>query len=173
MNSQKTDARTVLTAILVSLLLAACGDKPQAMLVSAKNYLAKNDTKSAVIQIKNALQSDPNLPEARFLLGTALLESGDPVGAETELRKARELKHPQDLVIPPLARSLLAQGQAKKVTDEFANIELSQPHDDAFVCLCHAGQGGTFTGGLKRGPAGGTRLRAGPDCAGSTKGGAG
>ena len=135
MNSQKTDARTVLSAILVSLLLAACGDTPQSMLLSAKNYLAKNDTKSAVIQIKNALQSDPNLPEARFLLGTALLESGDPVGAETELRKALELKHPQDLVIPPLARSLLAQGQAKKVTDEFANIELSQPAAKASLMM--------------------------------------
>lgn len=135
MNSQKTHARTVLSAILVSLLLAACGDKPQAMLVSAKNYLAKNDTKSAVIQIKNALQSDPNLPEARFLLGIALLEGGDPVGAETELRKARELKHPQDLVIPPLARSLLAQGQAKKVTDEFANIEVSQPAAKASLMM--------------------------------------
>lgn len=135
MNSKKTDARTVLSAILVSLLLAACGDTPQAMLLSAKNYLAKNDTKSAVIQIKNALQSDPNLPEARFLLGTALLESGDPVGAETELRKALELKHPQDLVIPPLARSLLARGQAKKVTDEFANIELSQPAAKASLMM--------------------------------------
>jgi putative PEP-CTERM system TPR-repeat lipoprotein len=135
MNSKKTHARTVLLAILVSLLLAACGDKPQAMLVSAKNYLAKNDTKSAVIQIKNVLQSDPNLPEARFLLGIALLEGGDPVGAETELRKARELKHPQDLVIPPLARSLLAQGQAKKVTDEFTNIELSQPAAKASLMM--------------------------------------
>ena len=126
MNSRKSKGGTVLSALLVSLVLAACSDKPEAMIVSAKDYLAKNDSKAAVIQIKNALQSDPNLPEARFLLGTALLDSGDPVGAEIELRKALDLKHPQDLVIPQLARALLAQGHAGKLTDEFSRTELGQ-----------------------------------------------
>lgn len=126
MNSNESIRSTVLSALLVALVLAACSEKPDAMLVSAKDYLAKNDNKAAVIQIKNALQSDPNLPEARFLLGTALLESGDPVGAETELRKALDLKYPQDLVVPPLANALLAQGHAKKLTDEFSKTELSQ-----------------------------------------------
>lgn len=118
-------------ALLVALALAGCGQKPEAMIVSAKEYLAKNDRKAAVIQIKNALQSDPNLPEARFLLGSTLLESGDPVGAETELRKALDLKYPQTAVIPPLAQSMLAQGQAKKITDEFSATELSTPQAKA------------------------------------------
>ncbi|MFZ2389749.1 MAG: tetratricopeptide repeat protein, partial [Polaromonas sp.] len=126
MNAKKQNARVALSALLVSLLLTACGDKPEAMLVSAKDYLAKNDRKAAVIQIKNALQSNPDLPEARFLLGSALLDGGDPIGAETELRKALALKHPQDLVVPQLAKAVLAQGQARKLTDEFAKIDLSQ-----------------------------------------------
>ncbi len=113
------------------MLFAGCGDQPDAMLISAKDYLAKNDNKAAVIQIKNALQSNPDLPEARYLLGTALLDSGDPIGAETELRKALDLKYPQDTVIPPLARALLAQGHARKLTDEFAKVELSQPSPKA------------------------------------------
>ena len=126
MNSKRQNARTALSALLVSLLLTACGEKPEAMLISAKDYLAKNDSKAAVIQIKNALQSNPDLPEARFLLGRALLDGSDPVGAETELRKALDLKHPQDLVVPQLAKALLAQGQARKLTDEFAKTDLSQ-----------------------------------------------
>lgn len=126
MNFKKSKGDTLLLSLLMSLLLAACGDRPEAMLTSAKDYLAKSDSKAAVIQIKNALQSDPDLPEARFLLGTALLDSGDPVGAETELRKALDLKHPQDLVIPQLARALLAQGLDRKLTDEFSKTELSQ-----------------------------------------------
>ncbi|MFI5445897.1 XrtA/PEP-CTERM system TPR-repeat protein PrsT [Polaromonas sp. UC242_47] len=126
MNFKKSTCGTVLSALLVSLSLAACSDKPETMLTSAKDYLAKNDSKAAIIQIKNALQSDPNLPEARFLLGTALLDSGDPVGAETELRKALDLKYPHDLVIPQLARALLAQGHDRKLTDEFSKTELSQ-----------------------------------------------
>lgn len=117
----------VLTALLLSWSLAACGDKPQTLLASAKDYLAKNDNKAAVIQIKNALQGAPDWSEARYLLGTTLLDSGDPVGAETELRKALALKYPQDLVIPPLAKALLAQGKVKQLTQELAGAELQQP----------------------------------------------
>ena len=125
MNTLASIARKTAPAILVALMTIACGDKPEALLASAKEYLAKNDSKAAVIQIKNALQSNPNLPEARFLLGATLLESGDPVGAETELRKALDLGHPQDVVVPLLARAMLARGDARKLTDEFAKVELT------------------------------------------------
>ncbi|MHB1198051.1 MAG: XrtA/PEP-CTERM system TPR-repeat protein PrsT [Polaromonas sp.] len=131
MSSKKSNARMTLSALLVALILAACSEKPEAMIISAKDYLAKNESKAAVIQIKNALQSDPNLPEARFLLGSALLDSGDPVGAETELRKALGLNYPQEAVVPPLAKAMLAQGQAKKLTEEFAKIDLTQPQAKA------------------------------------------
>ena len=124
MKSAMSVCKMTLPALLVSLLLVACSDSPDALVSSAKDYLAKNDSKAAVIQIKNALQKNPNLPEARYLLGVALLEGGDPVGAETELRKAMELKHPQDLVLPKLAQALLAQGQGKKLIDEWAKVEL-------------------------------------------------
>ena len=130
MKFKKSRTQLVFSTLLVALLLG-CSEKPEAMLNSAKDYLAKNDSKAAVIQIKNALQADPNLPEARFMLGTALLNSGDPVGAETELRKAMELKYPQDQVIPPLAQALLAQGQAKKLTDELAKTEFRTPEAKA------------------------------------------
>ena len=127
MNPKNSKCGTVVSTLLMSLLIAACGDNnSEAMLISAKGYLAENDNKAAVIQIKNALQSNPNLPEARFLLGSTLLDSGDPVGAETELRKALALKHSPDLVIPELAKAVLAQGQARKLTDEFDKTELSQ-----------------------------------------------
>jgi Flp pilus assembly protein TadD len=69
--------------------------------------------------VKNALQQNPNLGEARFLLGSALLDSGDLSGAEVELRKALELKHPADAVVPLLAVTMLGLGQAKKLVDEF------------------------------------------------------
>jgi len=112
--------------IAAAVLLAACGgERPETMLVSAKAFLAKNDTKAAVIQIKNALQKDPNLPEARYLLGMALLDVGDLVGAEAELRKALELKFPRDQVIPPLAKAILGHGNSKKLIDEFSKTELS------------------------------------------------
>lgn len=124
--------RTVISVLLATMILAACGgEKPEALLGSAKEYLAKNDSKAAIIQIKNALQANPNQPEARYLLGKALLESGDPAAAEVELRKALDQKYPTDQVIPLLARALLAQGQGKKVTDELAKTALSSAEGQA------------------------------------------
>ena len=118
-------ARAILAALATTLVLAACGgNKPEAMVASARDYLAKGDTKAAVIQLKNALQENPEMAEARFLLGQALLRNGDVVGAETELRKALALKHPQDAVVPLLARAMAGQGQYKKLTDEFGSTTL-------------------------------------------------
>ena len=91
-----------------ALLLGGCGeDQPAALLASAKSYLAKNDQSAAVIQLKSALQKQPDLAEARFLLGRTLLEGGDAVGAEIELRKAMAMKHPASAVVPPLVRALV------------------------------------------------------------------
>ncbi|MBS3934987.1 MAG: PEP-CTERM system TPR-repeat protein PrsT [Sulfuritalea sp.] len=113
------------TALLLGLTLAAgCGDSPETLLASAKDYLARNDPAAATIQLKNALAKDPNSAEARFLLGRALLDGGDPVAAEVELRKALELKFSADQVAPALARALLAQGQFKKL-DELAQTHVA------------------------------------------------
>ena len=74
------------------LMLAACtGDDPQALLTKARGDLARSDFPQAIIQAKNALQVEPDLPEARYLLGVALLRTGDAAGAEAELRRALAL----------------------------------------------------------------------------------
>lgn len=114
------------TPLLFSALLCACGgDSPENLVASSKEYLAKNDNKAAVIQLKNALQKKPDFGEARFLLGKSLLESGDITGAEVELRKSLEQKHSSDAVVPLLASALLAKGQAKKIIEDFGNTNLS------------------------------------------------
>lgn len=124
-------ARLRTTALLLSLAFAAgCGDSPDKMLASAKDYLARNDHAAATIQVKNVLAKDPNSGEARYLLGRALLDSGDPVAAEVELRKALDLKFSSDQVNPVLARALLAQGQLKKI-DELAKISIATPEGQA------------------------------------------
>lgn len=109
-------------AVTLTLLAAGCGKgSPEEMIASAKEYLAKNDTAAATIQLKNALSKNPDLAEARVLLGRALLDGGDAVAAEVELRKALELKFAPDQVNPVLARALLAQGQLKKLLDQYEN----------------------------------------------------
>ena len=130
-NGVKRTARTA--ALLVALLVtASCSDNnPETPLASAREYLQKNDVKSATIQVKNALQIKPDLAEARFLLGTILLQEGNAAAAEIELRKALAANYPQHLVVPELAISLLVQGQSQKVIDEFAETQLANPAADA------------------------------------------
>ncbi len=115
-----------ISCLLAALLIAACGgESPEKLITSSKEYLEKKDTKAAVIQLKNALQQNPNLAEARFLLGSALLDSGDIQGAEVELRKAQALKYPLDSLVPALARSMLGLNQGQKLIDEFGKTTLS------------------------------------------------
>jgi cellulose synthase operon protein C len=124
-------AAAISTALLATLLTGCGGEKPEIMINSAKDFLAKNDNKAAIIQLKNALQKSPDSAEARYLLGKALLENGDVPGAEVELRKALGLKSSSDDTIPLLARALLAQGQAKKLTEEFSKTTLASPEATA------------------------------------------
>ncbi|MEP6655978.1 MAG: XrtA/PEP-CTERM system TPR-repeat protein PrsT, partial [Betaproteobacteria bacterium] len=114
--------------LLAASLAAGCGgDKPAALVASAKDYLARNDSKAAVIQLKNALQQDPDLAEARYLLGVALLRAEDVPAAQKELRKARELKYPPEQVDPPLAHATALLQQFQKVVDEFASSTAKSP----------------------------------------------
>ncbi len=118
--------RYAFVAIVLAGVLAGCGgQKPEALLASGKEYLAKNDVNAAVIQLRNALQKDPDLAEARFLLGKALLASGDPASAEKELRKAYELQYPPEEVAPLWAHALVLTGQFRTVVDDLAKIEVS------------------------------------------------
>jgi putative PEP-CTERM system TPR-repeat lipoprotein len=117
----------VLSALALAMLAACSGDRPDKLLASARDYLAKNDAAAAVIQLKSVLQKAPDSAEARFLLGKTLLQSGDPVGAEVELRKAMDAKYAVDDVAPLLAQALLAMGEPKKVLNELQKLALTSP----------------------------------------------
>ena len=78
-----------LIAFAASLALGACsGDSADSLVASAKAHLAKNDVKSAQIELKSALQKNSESAEARFLLGKTLLDGGDADAAAVELGKA-------------------------------------------------------------------------------------
>ena len=109
-------------------LLAGCGGPdPAKQIESAKANIAKGVPKTAIIELKDALQKEPGSGEARFLLGKALLSIGDAGGAEVELRKALERHHAEDQVVPEIARAKFALGQHEKLKEEFGKTQLSDP----------------------------------------------
>jgi putative PEP-CTERM system TPR-repeat lipoprotein len=119
-------------ALAAFLLVSGCSDEsPDALIQSAKQYIAKNDQKAAAIQLKSALQKAPNSPDARFLLGRVLLDAGDPVSAEVELRKALGLGYSPKDTVPALARAMLLEGQYRKLATEFGDTYLPDPVSQA------------------------------------------
>jgi len=120
----------VVLAIAVS--LAGCSsDTPESLTAAGKVALDKRDTKAAIIQLKSALQANPNLPQARYLLGVALLDSAEPNGAVVELTKALELKHPPEVVVPKLALALVGTGDLRKLITMFDSTRLTDARAQA------------------------------------------
>ena len=116
----------------MAMTLGGCGGENEAQLVaSAKTYMSKGDGKAAVVQLKSALQKSPNSGEARFLLGQALMDTGDFADALVELKKARDLKFDDKQLTPKLARAMLVNGQFKVLIDDMTGKSLSQPSADA------------------------------------------
>src|SRR5438552_16180828 len=91
MKTRPTIRTVAALAVFAAALFSGCSERPESMVASAKDYLAKNDRNAAIIQLRNALQKNPDLAEARFLLGKALLDNAEYAAAEKELRKAGEL----------------------------------------------------------------------------------
>ena len=106
--------------------LAACDAGSEAsFLASARGLLDKRDTKGAIVQLKNALDRNPDSAQARILLGRILLQGGDPAAALTQLRKARSAGAPQAQVVPDIARAMMLLGEDKKLVAEFAGTTLA------------------------------------------------
>lgn len=114
----------IAAAIALGGSLAGCGKEDvQKLLAEARQYEQKGEHKAAVIQLKNALQKNPEDREVRYLLGTVYLKTGDGASAEKELRKAVSLGMDATQALPDLARALSLQGQFQKVLDETQNAD--------------------------------------------------
>jgi putative PEP-CTERM system TPR-repeat lipoprotein len=108
-----------------TLLLAACDrESSKSTVQTARAALAAGDIKAGVVHAKNLVRDQPENSEARFLLGKALLLGGEPVAAEIELRKARDLKLDAPELTPLLVRALVQRGEFVKAIEE---AEKSRP----------------------------------------------
>jgi len=142
-------ARGAAALAFSALLLAGCGQSPEEMLASAKTYLDKQDLAAASIQLKNALQENGSLAEARFLLGRIHLEQGDVLGAVKELQRAQELGYARDETAPLLARALADAGEFDKLLEQFADLRVGNAQAQASI-LAAVGDAHLAKGNLEK-----------------------
>ncbi|MCW8891326.1 MAG: PEP-CTERM system TPR-repeat protein PrsT, partial [Sedimenticola sp.] len=106
---------TLSSLLLFSGLLSAA-DTEQ-LIGEAKDYLEKGEAKSAIIQLKNALQENPTSIEARLMLGRIYLKAGDGASAEKEFDRARRLNAAKSYWEEDLAKAYLLQRKYSEILD--------------------------------------------------------
>lgn len=120
--NKKLTAAVISSVLVFGASMSGChhDQSTAALLAEASQYQKKGDMKAALIQLKNAVEKDPDNAQARLALGTFYLETGDVVSADKELRKAATLGIPAARTLPPLAAAMLAQGQFQKLLEEIS-----------------------------------------------------
>ncbi len=91
-------------------------------------YKRQGRTSDAIRELRLAATLDATNPQFQTVMGEAMLESGDPSGAETALREAIRLKptapHPSFV----LARCLRRQGRLRDAVEVIANAAAWMPY---------------------------------------------
>jgi len=108
-------------------LLFACGEDitPEQHLERAKNFFAEQKVFAGIIELKNALQKEGNLPEARWLLGEAYLKLGNGALANREFNSARSLGFSRDDMDMKIFQALNQQGKFQEVLDRTTSLQAS------------------------------------------------
>ena len=94
---RQRSARPLATALVAGLVvfgLGACSSDESKFarhLESAREFEEEGKNKEALLELRSALQKDPDFLPARVALGRALLTARDPALAEANLRKAESL----------------------------------------------------------------------------------
>jgi putative PEP-CTERM system TPR-repeat lipoprotein len=123
MNHFLYKSNTVRCAVVIlGLSLSACErtseQSEKQLLERAKTFQKDGKTQSQLIELKNLLQKNPNHPEGRWLLGEAYAMQGYGREAEKELLRAQELGIDPEVIKVALGKSILDQGNFKRVLNE-------------------------------------------------------
>lgn len=129
----KTKSVVILALIFASSLLHASDSS--GYIKEAEQYLKSGELKSAVIQLKNALQENPSAVDARLMLGKIYLQLGNGASAEKELKRAQKLRAPKELWELELGRAYLLQRKYLQIIDEIKEASDSLPETKARVWL--------------------------------------
>ena len=125
-----------IVGVFLSLLLTSCAKNfdEATLLAQAQQYQQKGDLNSAIIQLKNVLQHNPNNGEVRVLLGSLFEQTEDLKSAENELRKAESAGVTRNRLAPLIGKVLLEQGEFQKALDEtFVDKGVAYTYDSLVI----------------------------------------
>lgn len=128
---------TAIGMMLTSPVLAAVDSDTQEILTETQSYLDKGEFNAAVIQLKNAIQDDPENPHLRLQLGRIYLISGDGLGAEKELNAALRTGIEEELVQVPLAQTYLLLRRFEDVLEK-TSLNKAPPGQKSMLLTAHA-----------------------------------
>lgn len=116
-------------SIFVAIFLNACSPSKTSdeYITSAKVHISNNQQSDALIELKNAIRLDLKNVEARILLGSLYLESGQAAAAEKELTKALKLGGYTENIFPKILKAFNLQNKNKETIDlvaQYGNVSL-------------------------------------------------
>lgn len=122
-------ALLALLLLAASLWLAPSSAWAASFLERAQEYYDQDDLRSAAVELKNALQRDPENAEARLLLGRLYLDIEDGPSAEKELRRAVGLGLADDNTRLLLVHAHLMQQEYEEALESLPKVI---PSEDEF-----------------------------------------
>ncbi|MCG8324712.1 MAG: PEP-CTERM system TPR-repeat protein PrsT [Thiotrichales bacterium] len=130
-DTRQYSIKKILNTFLLLLALGcitACSEDltPEQHMEKARAFLAEKKIFEGIIELKNALQKEGNLPEARWLLGEAYLKLGDGGLANREFTSARSLGYSHAEMDMMILRALNLQGKFQEVLDKTAALAESE-----------------------------------------------
>ena len=114
-------------------------------LSDGKKAFAKGDLRTAAVQLRNAVRTDPQNGEAHFMLARTQFELGDLSAAEKEVQAAIDRGFDKQQALPLLISAYLAGGKYDKALEDF-QVQNLNPATDAMILVAR----GLAYNGLKR-----------------------
>jgi putative PEP-CTERM system TPR-repeat lipoprotein len=122
MNPVQTSLAITLFIVVTAPALQSCDSADRTTvaehLQTAQDFESRGELRSSAIELKNAVQKDPNNAQARLLLGNLYIKLGDGLGALKELEAAQSKGVAPEAIKVPMGSALLLNGSYDRVLKE-------------------------------------------------------
>ncbi|MFT4994334.1 MAG: putative PEP-CTERM system TPR-repeat lipoprotein [Paraglaciecola sp.] len=106
-----TNFMKTMLLILTACMLISCNKQTsEEHIIEARQYLIENNSGAAIVEFKNAIQTDPKSAVARFELGQLYFSVNEFESAEKELNRAMEYGYDESKVLPLLTQAYQRTG---------------------------------------------------------------